>query len=380
MFFYIGEACPLKSLSEVEPGVYLDQGWRGCMVNDKVAWYKGYSTECTVSDSVSAILNGYQPVGKWCVISDKKVHHPVFRGFPLYRKGNGVANVQVNGYHYVKYVLPDRNHTQDEITLDEAATQIGDILLENTQNFFKFNKIAQMNLLFTCGLDSMTSWAVLDHVTKEYTLEVYLPKGNDNTFHKFHGVIREKQSDLIDFMAYHWGYNLTSDRLEENWHMTGFYAERIQLREADHLNAIANYYGKNIKTITKPTDYLHWFCQRPATDAYLSTSLEFADERELKEFCIASVYPDYQMWHLDNNFHFSPFFDIRITDVAARLSVKDILENGLNGLIQREIIRRFRPDFLQLLSPFKNEGDIFGNFRRNFQNIELDPAVQVNIR
>ena len=380
MFFYIGKDCPIRSMLPVSPEVYLDAGWSSTVVDSRPAWFKGYSTDCVLGNSISEILNGYKPAGKWCVIYDNKIAHPSMRGFPLFTDADTITNINLPGLNWTGYIPPTCTLLPDQITLDEAAHLIGDVLEENTRNFFKYNPV-RMNMLFTCGLDSMTSWAVLDHYTKDYNLEIYVPKATDHSLTQRLGVVRNTTSDLIDSVsASYWGYNLTSTYTEENWYMTGFYSERIQLREADHISAIANFYGKNIRNISASTDYLHKFLQRPGTKKYLETTLQFADEKAVKDYCFNAVFNDHQMWHLDKNFHFSPFNDIRITEIAYRLSVEDLLKNGLNGLIQKEIVKRYRPDFLSLLSDFKIEGDIYGNFNANFRNAILDPRVHVKLR
>lgn len=381
MFFYSGENCPILSLTQVQPGLYLDEGWTCVTLADNLVWYKGYSTDCVLSESIERILQGNYPAGKWCIISDEKIYYPDLRGFPVFVQENDLTNIQLPNFTAMSYDHPRGIRSQDPISLADAATLIGDILIENTRNFYKYNKIDRMKMLFTCGLDSMTSWVILDQVTKEYDLEIYIPKRVDDTFERRMGVVREKQSDLIDSVSEsYWGYRMTSVYNAVNWNMTGFYSERVQLREGDHLSAIANFYGKNIRDVAAPTDYLYKFLQRAGLSHFLENTLTFADETAVKDYCFDSVYYDHQMWHLDNNFHFSPFNDIRITEVVYRLSLADILSNGVNGLIQREIIKRFWPEVLTLLSDFKNEGAVFGNFSKNFGNIKMDPSVKIKIR
>ena len=53
MFFYIGQDCPIKSVSKVAENLFLDKGWNSKIVNDVSYWYKGYSTECLLSEDAS---------------------------------------------------------------------------------------------------------------------------------------------------------------------------------------------------------------------------------------------------------------------------------------------------------------------------------------
>jgi hypothetical protein len=379
MFFYIGNDNPFQALTQIEPNLYLDKGWS----SKESIWYKGYSTDCKISEKLEDILQGYQPEGKWCVIHNNYVYHSKFRGFPLYQLDNQITNIQLDGYTFVpcKLVPPNVDTT---INLDEASIIIGDILLENTKNFFKYNDIGtSFNVLFSGGLDTLSSWAVLDNVTKNYVLEAYVPDLNKkyNFVHDILGRIREYESDLMDKVSNdHWGYGISSFYTNTNWYLTGFYAEVIQFRDAEAIHALANYKGKYIDELAEPTDYLYWFLKRPSLDKYKKEMLHFDDDQSLKRYLYDTVFVDYQMWHFDNNMTFSPFFDIRIADTMMKLSINDITKNSLTGITQRKIVERFNSQLLLILAEFKNERGPFNNFRKNFELIQLDPKVKINLR
>jgi hypothetical protein len=85
------------------------------------------------------------------------------------------------------------------------------------------------------------------------------------------------------------------------------------------------------------------------------------------------------MWHVDNNMTFNPFFDVRIANTMVHLSLEDITKNCTTGLIQRKIVERFNPQLLSLLADYKNERNIWGNFKKNWPNIKLDPLVKIKL-
>jgi hypothetical protein len=169
---------------------------------------------------------------------------------------------------------------------------------------------------------------------------------------------------------------------EPNWYLTGYYAEAIQYRDGLAINAIANYQGKKIQELCTETDYLYHFLHRPnIVEQYKDSMLVFDNDQELKDYlAYCTIFHDYQMWHVDNNMTFSPFADYRITQTINRLSVEDITKNSVSGLIQREIIKRFKPELLSLVSEYKNSKDTYANFRQNFANVTLDPQVRVKLR
>jgi hypothetical protein len=331
---------------------------------------------------LQSILQGYQPAGKWCVIHNEKVHHPKLRGFPFYKSNNNQTNLNIDGYGSISCTL-EAKLSNESLSLDEASIIIGDILLENTKNFFKYNDIKEMNVLYSGGLDTLTSWAVLDNVTKNYILDIYVPKEADKdlSLHHKRGRIREYTSDLIEKVSNdNWGYDISSVYKNNNWYLTGYYAEMIQFRDAEAIHALANYKNKYIDELAKPHEYLYWFLKRPILDKYKKTMLTFTDDGDLKKYLYNTIFVDYQMWHLDNNMTFNPFFDIRITDTMMKLSIDDITINAMNGTIQKNIVKRFNSQLLSILSNYKNEKSVFSNFRKNFGSIKLDNNVKVNLR
>lgn len=376
MFFYIGDSCPIKSMKQVEPRLFLDDGW-----NQKSGiWYKGYSTECVLEDSIYDIVNGYQPAGKYCVICNGEVYHPPLRGFPLYAKDDILTNLKFENFDLVLYeVFPYSVGT--ELTLEEASVLIGDLLVENAENFLRYNDNPHLNVVVSAGLDTTTCWAVLDQVTKNYTLSAYLPKGTEQTILEWVGCEREYTSDLTDKVGNdYWGYYHIPHRKDVNWSIGGYYGEVLHYRDAVAISAIANYHGKTIDEIANEDDYLYWFLQRPSAKEFKKEKLVFDSEAHLKKYLYDTVHYDCQMWHLDNNMYFSPLFDIRIPLIMSGLSVEDLTKNCVNGIIQRNIIKRFRPDLLSTLSKYKNEKDVWENFRNHFPSIKHDPKIKLNIR
>lgn len=379
MFFYIGEKCPVEGLQQVESKLYLDMGW-----NQKSGiWYKGYSTECVLEDSIYDIVNGYQPSGKYCVICNGEVYHPVLRGFPVFGKDNQITNIKIDGFDPLPYQTLPYEANVDTIDLDQASKEIGDILLENTANFYKYNEVKDITVVFSCGLDTATSWAIQEAYSPSFTLSIHVPDyERDKTTRAFLGTIREYDSELIDKVdSEYWGYFHACYYRDLNWSNTGYYAETYTYRDAEAINAFANRIGKKIYEFAKEEDYLYWFLQRPNTiEAYKDSYNSFETEDELRRFLWSTIWYDHQMWHLDNNMMFCPFADIRIPEVMNRISIEDLSTASVNGTIQRNIIQRFKPEIMELLSDYKNEKDIWKNFRDNFSESMLHPDTKLFYR
>lgn len=381
MFFYIGDDCPIKSMRQVEPRLFVDEGW-----NQKNGiWYKGYSTECVLEDAIYDIVNGYKPSGKYCVICADEIYHPLLRGFPVFEFNNDKTNIKLDNFLPVEY---DKDRLQyhsatDTLTLDQVSHQIGDILLENTENFYKYNEVTDITVIFSGGLDTATSWAIQEAYSPKFNLSIHVPDYlTETTIHEVLGTEREYNSELIDKVGLdYWGYLHACYYKQLNWSNTGYYAEVYTYRDGEAINAIANYYGKKIYDFAKEEDYLYWFLKRPATiEHYKNSDKKFETEDDLKSFLWYTIWYDHQMWHLDNNMMFCPFADIRIPLLMNKLSVEDLASSCVSGIIQRKIIKRFKPELLSILSDYKNEKNVWKNFRANFNESMVHPDTKLIYR
>jgi hypothetical protein len=375
MFFYIGTNCPVQALNEVQPNLFLDKGWK-----EKYGiWYKGYSTDCRLEDSLLGIVDGYKPNGKWCAIYKGQIFYPTLRGFPIFSDGTTFTNIKIDGFEWATYEHNQVMTIGSQITLEEASHMIGDILLENTKNFFRYNDVTNLTFPFSAGLDTMTCWAILEYSNDTaYKTFVHLPINTDDTVQKVMGTRREYESDLINKTDKdYWGYTHSSWNNDLSWYIGGYYAETFQYRDGEAINALANYQGKHIDELASENDYLYWFLKRPSLDRYKQSMLKFENDIELKQYLFNTIFYDHQMWHLDNNIVFSPFFDIRIPQVMNRLSVEDLTKNCVSGVIQRNIIKRFCPELLPLLSDFKNEKAVWANFRKNIGSLDPELAGKI---
>ncbi len=295
------------------------------------------------------------------------------RGFPIYQFNNILTNLKLDGFSILVYPTPEPDDYSSDLTIEQASTLIGDILVENTRNLYKYNNLSDITVLFSAGLDTLTAWAAADQVTKNYTLSIHVPTIKDKTFLETMGAEREYASDLMDKITTdYWGYRHACFYKEANWNITGYYAEVYTYRDGAAINAIANYHGKRIDELATENDYLYWFLKRPnIVEKHRNSILEFSGEVDLKKFLWSTIWYDHQMWHLDNNLAFSPFADLRIPNIVNRMSISDIAKNAVSGQIQKNIVKRFRPDLLCLLSDYKNEKAVWANFRKNFDQGKL---------
>jgi hypothetical protein len=349
MFFYIGNSCEL--LNQVDDNLFLDQGW----TRKGESWYKGYSTECSIGQNIDAILNGYQPRGVWALIQNNKVYHSDLRGFPLYSKGSELTNIpNLNDF---KFVYNEINWSSNftELPLEEVIDKTLEIFLENVNGFVKYNPDVNLTVVGTGGLDSTLSWAAIHNISK-YTLA------------RTKQTSREYSSPLIEHMRKnHWAYNVINISSSDVFNLTGFAAEVMTMRGYDVFNLVCRTLGTTVYDVIKPSDYLYYFLQRKNIRDRLNEATEISTN--LRKDMLASIDCDYYMWHIDNNFHFSPFYDKRIPEICVRMNMDDIIENCKNGTVERLMLEKINPKFLALVSNFKNYGNVLANFDKNLKNI-----------
>jgi hypothetical protein len=374
MNFFIGDDPLLTGFTQVAPRLFLDQGWD----NAGNIWYKGYSTDCTISERLDDIVSGYKPAGKWCVIQDENIYHPVLRGFPLYYFENNITTLAFVGYQPVLYNIQETPAITEEntLTVEEVSYQIGDILVENVENFYRYNNPKDVNLCVSAGLDTQTCWAVHDQVTTDYNLRLYLNGFNIKPEYRT-GV-------SVSLTNSCWGYNIIAVQKNKSWTTSGFYAEAYTYRDIAAATGYLNYLGKDsLSELVTEDDYYYGFITRPQlveTCNRIKDQIDASTPTKLKEHLWNTIWYDHQMWHLDNNMFFCPFADLRIPKIALKLSVEDLIKFGVNGDIQRHIINRFAPERLPLISKYKNEGRVWHNFKQNFKQtmIGKDTRLIVN--
>jgi hypothetical protein len=205
---------------------------------------------------------------------------------------------------------------------------------------------------------------VQDQVNTDYTL-----RANINSGFKFNP---EYRNDLVNSLSQnYWGYKQITVEQDKSWKTSGFYAEAYTYRDIGAIIGYANYLGKaSLDDMVTENDYYYGFITRPNpvhTYNTLKNKITTSTPEQLRLHLWNTIWYDHQMWHLDHNMFFCPFTDLRIPEIALRLSIDDLIKCGVNGDIQRHIINRFAPERIGLISKYKNTGDVWYNFKKHFK-------------
>ena len=342
MFFYIGSNCNL--LNRVSDNLFLDDGWS--VIGN--TYFKGYSTECILKDRLNDIINGYQPNGIYCLIKDNKVYHSKRKSFPIYSDESYITNIQGNSF-YPSNIETYTNKTY--YTFNQAVYNIKNILIENITGFLKHNDV-QLNLKVTGGIDSVTLLALLEFLNIPYNLHVTDRDISATTLHEWLRIDSEYQSNLIEVVRKrYWGYNIYDFKKNVNWLITGFMGDEALLRGPHQIVMLINFKGKILKDLLQENHYHYYYFQRSKNGFYTELMQE---ETNPKNKIFQTFINDYQFWHLDNNYGFCPYDDVRILGTVLEMDDDDILLNGLDATIQKQIIQETNPYAFTLLDSYKN--------------------------
>jgi hypothetical protein len=334
------------------------------------------------------IYYGARPSGIWTVIEQHSDGHvllsPTYRPYPLYTKDKVSTNLPLDDFELQQTSIVVEEISPDKITLDQAAEQILAILKENIQNILDNNKLGKPKLMFSGGADSLSLWAILDSMTQDYVLHANDPDFEalskvdaQTAFKMFNQIERTYTNPFIELISKkYWGYELTGINDTPTAHIVGFWGDEVMLRNPDHVDMLAKHKGTTAKDLVKPEDYMYKYLMK--SNYELSSQYSQSSEAVTHQIIKMWLSHDFQMWHLDEHVHYSPYFDIRIYSIMRKLSVDDILQHGITACIQRKIIALVNPKFNLLLSDQKNTEFNFVNYSKNKHEIPhiLDKLVK----
>jgi len=357
MFFYIGNEC--KLLEQVDAGLFLDKGWT--KVNS--VWYKGYSTECNLSENIDNILNGYKPKGIWCVISSvdaiHKVYHPKLCNFP----SDGFTNLYNNNvvHNYLTF-----NNTVN--SLDTVFDNIVSMLVDTIHGYTKYNSDT-LNIWCTGGLDSVLLVAICEKANVPYNLYV------DHT-HSYTCNIRE--TNLIKHVKREFSnYSFMSMFNERTTLATGYSGDSFFCRHPKQINLLANVLNLTAHDVVKPNQYVYTYLKR-SMFSNMNNVLGITEE-EAKTRILHGISEWWSVWHVDNTITFTPFHDEDLIRMVLTLPLQVLIDASSDGTIQKKAIEKCNPDFLLLVDNQKNTVFAGINLFNNINRVKLDCCKKIFI-
>lgn len=300
------------------------------------------------------------------------VLHDRNRGFPLwhYDEGNTISNmpppknaqpihsdttisatpttVEISHFdpYYLEEAVPEGDYTA-------TINYIADLLTAKADGLKAFGTLPVKSFV-TGGLDSMLAYAL----TKDHAeLINYDHFDRDRFWFKCGGDVKKT----------YWGYTQIHHWLEPTVLTSGACGDEFFLRGPA---AIALWSARN-GALLRPTGYLqpdsyHWeyFSREKNRKVFNDTweqrdkiRTEYADPTAFTLHLLSMTLNDYQHWHLGNTLTWTPFKDIRILRAILAMPAEDIMEQMVNGDVERDLIAQLDPDLLPALNLQKNHNE-----------------------
>jgi hypothetical protein len=355
MFFYIGNECNL--LEQVDIGLFLDKGWS----QHNSVWYKGYSTECKLSENIDNILSGYKPKGIWCVISSVegiyKVYHPELCNFP----SNGFTNLYDNTASGNRLELNQYINSMD-VVVDNVVS----MLVDTCQGYVN-NNIDTLNIWCTGGLDSVLLLAICEKANIPYNLYAHKSSYSSHV---------EYDTNLTKHVKHEFpNYSFISLFADKTVLATGYGGDNYFCRHPVQINLLANSLGKTVVDVAKTHHYVYPYLRKQSLQN-ITTSLS---EEEVKQRLLYQIQIWYSVWHIDNTITFTPYQDIDLFKMILTLPIHELIEASLDGTIQKKAIEKCNPELLSLVDGQKNT--ILGgkNLFNNLERVKLGCCKKIFI-
>jgi len=360
--------------------VSLDDGWsHACDLDGNDIWFKGYMDQGHLEDHAVEISHEDKPqyTGNFCVIKvfdqGAVIRTDKLRSFRMYHQPSyGLTNlVKLDNACWTDSIVTIGNDLNiieskfdaigeiddSESSFEEVVEQIDEILNQKTQDFLANNN-KSIRAFLSGGLDSAFVFSYLQKHTDNFELVKCLHTDLDYFYLKNHDTL------VSEF----WGYTQIHYWKESCILTSGAPGDEFTVRSPTTANMMMLHYGTSIPELLVKPEYqncLHatyfnkekyfemWNQQ---AQSYVQTSL-----KEVIRLCCDLVANDCQHWHLGNTLTWTPLRDLRIFKLIARLPLTDLQNQIMNGVVQRELIKRNNPELLNYLSTQKNSFNYMEN-------------------
>ena len=362
--------------------INLDNGWthaRDCLGND--LWYKGYLDNAPLTQFAVRISEESTPTysGNFCVIKVTDVGVSIktdkLRSFPIwYDYTQGVTNLKeigaiqwanglvsltnnwVLGHSAHDPIGPIENTT---LSFDEVVDQVDALLSKKTAEFIQ-HLDTPLHVFLSGGIDTTILFSYIQKYTDQYTLIKYNHIDHDYFYLKNHG-----------HLAKFWGYNQIHHWTSPCVLASGAPGDEFSCRNPVTVDMLLRHHGSSFVEVFNDPTYSHGLNYDFFKQGYidkLTKTPSISKHQSLSEVihdCCEININDWQHWHLGHTLTWTPFRDIEMFKLFARLPLEDLKRQLMDSAVHKELIRRNNPELLNILSPQKNSL----NFMENLINL-----------
>ena len=311
--------------------LYLDKGW----IKNENYYYKGISSS-------------------WCKIyvnPSIRIETNKLRDFPIYYNRNLVTNFQklqglvpVDGVvevdtdikvSYIENFYP--RIIKEQKTFEECHDILFSALVENIGTFSANNK-KKVLIPKQGGIDTLTARSIFDYLGVPY--EIFdLP------------IKKPTLSQLGSELAKdHWGFQ----QIKTHGNcvvVTGFYGDEWILRNPYYAHVILDERGIDIRNEFDKIEngYMKKYFENYRKRCSNHPGMDI-------ETLITQICNDFQIWHLDETYFFSPLKHMSLLTLLGA-DTQTILHQVTDAQLSKSIIKKCSPDLLDFIYPLKNQYD-----------------------
>jgi hypothetical protein len=364
--------------------ISLDNGWtrvQDYLGND--IWYKGYLDDANLSHFAVRISEESQPTysGNFCVIKvtgdGVSIRSDKLRSFPIwYNYDQGLTNLRELGVlQYTDGIVSVNNrmeliHTtfdpiglidDSAVSFDQAVDQIDDILKQKVQNFIEYNTLP-LRVFLSGGVDTTLLFSYIKKYTDDYQIVTNGYIEHDYFYLNNHG-----------YLSKFWAYNQIHYWNEQCVLASGAPGDEFTARNPVTVDQLLRAHGSSFIEVMSQDWAKHSlnyeFFERSYIEKLSKTTPKSMTLAQAIKSCCEYNVNDWQHWHLGRTFTWTPFRDLEIFKLTARLPLDDLKHQMMDSSIQIELIRRNNPKLLSLLSEQKNSINYMANVAKYLQNI-----------
>lgn len=362
--------------------VSLDEGWQHIQYQNNDIWYKGYLDSGDLTEHVVEIANQEEPTyyGNFCVIkvfdSGMVIRADRLRSFPLWHNSvDGLTNLRPLGdtYWTDSYVMMNNDLTilhskfdaigeiSDSLLSFEQVVDQVDALIDSKVKLFLANSTLPLRVFLSGGIDTGLLYSYVQKHTDNYELVL-------NSHIDFDYFYLKNQGNLSNL----WGYNQIHHWKDACVLASGAPGDEFTARSPTTANLLLLHHGMSIPKLLVEAQYkdcLHYtyynqekYLQNWHKQEQAYSPLSLTDT--IKTCCAHNI-NDWQHWHLGQTLTWTPFRDIEMFKLFARLESTALMNQVMNSSVQLELIRRNNPKILDCLSKQKNSV----NYMENLTNL-----------
>jgi hypothetical protein len=246
----------------------------------------------------------------------------------------------------------------EELSVDNALTQVHDLLTHKTQQFLNHNTLP-LKVFLSGGVDTMLIYSYLVAAGAEFELLDYN--------HVEHDYFWRTNSHLF---TKHWAYNQTHHWKTPCVLASGTPGDEFMLRGPESADFYLRHFGTSLNESIRTDHMQHDYVKLEKNQQKLNNQPPLlSTPHDLHWHLCNIMVNDWQHWHLGNTLHWTPLRDLDIFKIIMRLPLQDAVEQIVDNKFSRALIERNIPNGSALISTQKNTGPVLKNLNKLFEKI-----------